>query len=112
MSNPPAKKEADGGDVLAAFFKEVDSYAVYFLKQQGIERLDILKSISHGSNAKKEEDHPEAQEEEPQDSSQEEVRPAKSSKKGQLETYTDNLTERAEAGRIDPLIGRDIELQR
>src|SRR3989339_1148197 len=42
------KKEADGGDVLAAFFKEVDSHAVYFLRSQGIERLDILRTISHG----------------------------------------------------------------
>ncbi|MDH5560813.1 MAG: ATP-dependent Clp protease ATP-binding subunit ClpA, partial [Deltaproteobacteria bacterium] len=40
------KKEANGGDVLAAFYKEVDSHAVFFLKSNGINRLDILKCLS------------------------------------------------------------------
>jgi len=105
------KKEADGGDVLAALFKEVDSHAVFFMRSQGIERLDILRSISHGANADKgkEPKEPENRGTPPED----QPGPGKSgSKKTALETYTQNLTEMAKEGRIDPVIGRDAELER
>jgi ATP-dependent Clp protease ATP-binding subunit ClpA len=99
------KKEADGGDVLAALFKEVDSHAVYFLKSQGITRLDILRTVSN------------YRDEEPQDIEQEERRKdlgekVKSNKKSSLATYTSNLTELAEQGKIDPVIGREDILER
>ncbi len=99
------KKEADGGDVLAALFKEVDSHAVYFLKSQGITRLDILRTVSS------------YRDEEPQDPEQEERRKdigdkSKSAKKSALSAYTSNLTEMAEQGKIDPVIGREDILER
>ncbi|MCG8333412.1 MAG: ATP-dependent Clp protease ATP-binding subunit ClpA [Proteobacteria bacterium] len=99
------KKEADGGDVLAALFKEVDSHAVYFLKSQGITRLDILRTVSS------------YRDEEPQDPEQEERRKdlgdkSKSGKKSALSAYTSNLTELAEEGKIDPVIGREDVLER
>ncbi|MDT8448269.1 MAG: ATP-dependent Clp protease ATP-binding subunit ClpA [bacterium] len=103
------KKEADGGDVLAAFFKEVDSHAVYFLRSQGIERLDILRTISHGENGKKEGLGPEAQRAPSDERSQ---APKQPGKKTALESYTLNLTEMAKAGKIDPVVGREIELER
>ena len=103
------KKEADGGDVLASLFKEVDSHAVYFMRNQGIERLDILRTISHGANTDKRE--------QPGDdirtnSPDEQPSKAGGMKKSSLESYTQNLTIMAQEGRIDPVIGRDTELER
>ncbi len=101
------KKEADGGDVLAALFKEVDSHAVYFMRNQGIERLDILRTISHGAAAEKKEQA------EGERISQVEDQPGKAgAKKSGLDNYTQNLTEMARQGRIDPVIGREHELER
>ncbi|MGK0288897.1 MAG: ATP-dependent Clp protease ATP-binding subunit ClpA [bacterium] len=105
------KKEADGGDLLAAFFKEVDSHAVYFLKQQGITRLDVLRTISHGSY--KEEDQSPSDDQPASDSSQHDVEQEQgASKKNHLKSFAVNLTEEAKRGKIDPLIGRKKELQR
>lgn len=103
------KKEADGGDVLAAFFKEVDSHAVYFLRSQGIERLDILRTISHGESLKKEGMGPEPQR---PPGPEERQAPKQGNKKSALEQYTLNLTEMAKEGKIDPVVGREVELER
>jgi ATP-dependent Clp protease ATP-binding subunit ClpA len=96
------KKEAEGGDVLAAFYKEVDSYAAYFLRKQGINRLDILKLLSHtdiGERFRKNE----SDADEPSTSK---------SKKSALSEFTVNLTHQAADGQIDPVIGRKPELHR
>jgi ATP-dependent Clp protease ATP-binding subunit ClpA len=99
------KKEADGGDVLAALFKEVDSHAVYFLKSQGITRLDILRTISNY----REDDTPDIE----QDDRRKDIGDrSKSGKKSALSAYTTNLTQLAEQGKIDPVIGREDVLER
>ncbi|PCI30011.1 MAG: ATP-dependent Clp protease ATP-binding subunit ClpA [SAR324 cluster bacterium] len=100
------KKEADGGDVLAAMFKEVDSHAVFFLKSQGINRLDILRTISHG-DVKQETSSKTQDKIQDKDPSK-----AKKAKKTNLDTYTTNLMELADQGKIDPVIGREEELDR
>ncbi|MFO7189475.1 MAG: ATP-dependent Clp protease ATP-binding subunit ClpA [Pseudomonadota bacterium] len=99
------KKEVTGANVLVAIFGEKDSHAVYFLHQQGVTRLDVVNYISHGitktgqpSQAKQTEES--EQQEEGQQSG------------GALETYTVNLNAMALVGKIDPLIGRDRELER
>ena len=97
------KKAADGGDVLVAFFKEEDSHTVFFLKSQGITRLDVLRSISH-SGLK----DPSFQEEDKQKTATRE----KGSKKSALEAYTVNLTQMAAEDKIDPVIGRSEILER
>ncbi len=97
------KKEADGADVLAAFFKEINSHTVFFLKSQGITRLDILKSISH-SELK---DTPYSDPEKQKTSSRE-----KGEKKSALDAYTVNLTQMAKDNQIDPVIGRHDVLER
>jgi len=97
------KKEADGADVLAAFFKEVNSHTVFFLKSQGITRLDILKSVSH-SELK---DTPYSDPEKEKTSTSE-----KSEKKSALDSYTVNLTKMAKDDQIDPVIGRHDILER
>ncbi len=97
------KKEVDAGDILAAMFYEENSYAVYFLKSQGITRLDVLSFISHGVSRIAE----------PEDDFQTGATQDQQGRKTTaLESFTVNLIEKAEKGNIDPLIGRDEEILR
>jgi ATP-dependent Clp protease ATP-binding subunit ClpA len=99
------KKEVTGANVLVAIFGEKDSHAVYFLHQKGITRLDVVNFISHGISKV-----PQAQAQKPESEAAEaEVEPATG---GALEAYTTNLNAQAASGKIDPLIGRDHELER
>jgi ATP-dependent Clp protease ATP-binding subunit ClpA len=99
------KKEVDAGDIVAAMFFEENSYAVYFLKSQGISRLDVLSYISHGVSKISD---PEEGEFQSLSSPQEQP----NRKAGFLESFTVNLIEKAAHGLIDPLIGRDEEILR
>ncbi len=99
------KKEVTGANVLVAIFGEKDSHAVYFLQQQGIARLDVVNYISHGITKT-----PTAhQGKSDQDAEQEGQTETSNSP---LDNYTQNLNALALAGKIDPLIGRDRELER
>jgi ATP-dependent Clp protease ATP-binding subunit ClpA len=100
------KKEVTGANVLVAIFGEKDSHAVYFLQQQGIARLDVVNYISHGIT-KTPQTHQGKNAE--QDSEQEGQAETSNSP---LDNYTQNLNALALAGKIDPLIGRDKELER
>jgi ATP-dependent Clp protease ATP-binding subunit ClpA len=99
------KKEVTGANVLVAIFGEKDSHAVYFLQQQGVTRLDVVNYISHGIT-KTPQPHQGKAEQEAGEEAQAE--PANSP----LDNYTQNLNALALAGKIDPLIGRDRELER
>jgi len=98
------KKEVVGANVLVAMFGEQESQAVYLLNQQNVNRLDVVNYISHGitkvpNETEKLEDHSD------QTSTQDaEAQP--------LDNYTTNLNQRAMQGLIDPLIGRDDEVER
>ena len=97
------KKEVTGANVLVAIFGEKDSHAVYFLHQQGITRLDVVNFIAHGiakttENSQKEQ-------------IQETTGPDTKTNKG-LETYAVNLNKLVSEGKIDPLIGREPEVER
>jgi ATP-dependent Clp protease ATP-binding subunit ClpA len=103
------KDQVEVGDVLAAIFEEDDSYAVYFLKSHGATRLDVLEYISHAM--------PRGESWDPGPGGGREGRAVEKKapeKKGQsaLEQFTVNLVERANRGEIDPLIGRQAELDR
>ena len=98
------KKEVTGANVLVAVFGEKDSHAVYFLTQQGITRLDIVNFISHGIT-KTPQSEPARLEEAGEPAA--EAAPATP-----LDSFTQNLNALAQAGKIDPLIGRDLELER
>lgn len=105
------KDEVDAGDILAAIFEEKDSHAAYFLKQEGISRLDVLNYVSHGVAKDGLDTGPADVDAEPggeEDDDGAEERPRKDA----LEAFTVNLTQRAAEGRIDPLIGRAAELRR
>jgi len=99
------KKEVTGANVLVAIFGEKDSHAVYYLQQQGIARLDVVNYISHGIT-KTPQPHQGKNEQESEQES--EAQTANSP----LDNYTQNLNALALAGKIDPLIGRDKELER
>lgn len=99
------KKEVTGANVLVAVFGEKDSHAVYFLTQQGVTRLDIVNFISHGIS-KTPHSEPAPRADEPVETSTE--APTASP----LDSFAQNLNTQALAGKIDPLIGRDQELER
>jgi len=99
------KKEVTGANVLVAIFGEKDSHAVYFLQQQGIARLDVVNYISHGITKTP----AAAQGKTDQEADQEGQTETSNSP---LDNYTQNLNALALAGKIDPLIGRDKELER
>ncbi len=98
------KKEVTGANVLVAIFSEKQSQAVYFLSMQDITRLDIVNYISHGM-PQVPGDAADEEQETPVDAEGESEAPA-------LEKYATNLNQRAIEGKIDPLIGRDIEIER
>jgi len=104
QSTSNGKKEVTGANVLVAIFGEKDSHAVYYLQQQGVTRLDVVNFISHGIR-------------------KDQAEPAKhgdanaegeggDGKESPLEQYTQNLNALAKAGKIDPLIGRESEVER
>jgi ATP-dependent Clp protease ATP-binding subunit ClpA len=99
------KKEVTGANVLVAIFGEKDSHAVYFLQQQGITRLDVVNYISHGITKSAQPHQGKAEQESEQENQAETAN-------SPLDNYTQNLNALALAGKIDPLIGRDRELER
>jgi len=110
QSSGSGKKEVTGANVLVAIFGEKDSHAVYYLHQQGVTRLDVVNYIAHGIRK--------ADPPEPMKSSSESGAPEGEreemgeSKASPLEQYTQNLNQLALEGKIDPLIGRDTEVER
>ena len=102
------RKEINGGNLLIAMYREPDSYAVYLLEEQGITRFDVVNYVSHGVSKIATEEEGEAPAEEDQDD--EEGPPARRMKP--LEAFTVNLVDKAAQGNIDPLIGRNDEIER
>lgn len=98
------KQEVSVGDILASIFLEKDSHAEYFLNAEGITRLDVLDYISHNVSKipfKEEQEWP--------------VKTRKDTKKKKadpLELFTIDLVEQAAQGKLDPLIGRELEIER
>ena len=97
------KKEVTGANVLVAIYGEKESHAVFFLHQQGVTRLDLVNFISHGVAKTAEE----AKRAETEQTAEADAPPASA-----LDSYTLNLNEQVLAGKIDPVIGRDKELER
>ncbi|GAB2705521.1 ATP-dependent Clp protease ATP-binding subunit ClpA [Aliiglaciecola sp. 3_MG-2023] len=96
------KEEVTGANVLVAIFSEQESQAVYILKKTDVTRLDVVNYISHGVSKNDDEANVESQDETAEGEENTSV----------LEKYSSNLNVQAKAGKIDPLIGRDSELER
>ena len=108
QSTGSGKKEVTGANVLVAIFGEKDSHAVYYLHQQGVTRLDVVNFIAHGI---KKSDPPEPTKS-GEGQAEAEEGGEKSEKQSPLEQYTQNLNQLAKDGKIDPLIGREYEVER
>ncbi|WP_291009343.1 ATP-dependent Clp protease ATP-binding subunit ClpA [Hydrogenophaga sp.] len=110
QSTGNGKKEVTGANVLVAIFGEKDSHAVYYLHQQGVTRLDVVNFIAHGIRKS---DPPEASKPESASENEEQGAEGKSNEKASpLEQFTQNLNQMAKDGKIDPLIGREYEVER
>ncbi|MGO2479497.1 MAG: AAA family ATPase, partial [Pseudoalteromonas sp.] len=100
------KNEVTGVNVLVAIFSEQESQAVYLLKKSDVNRLDIVNFISHGTT-KAEDDLGDDS-----DDLHEEVQEVQNEEPSKLENFTTNLNIQAQEGHIDPLVGRDSEVER
>jgi ATP-dependent Clp protease ATP-binding subunit ClpA len=99
------RKEVDGANVLVAIFSEQESHAVFLLKQQEVNRIDVVNYIAHGvgKNEEESEGHEEISGETDEDGEKQ---------VSALEAYATNLNEQAKKGLIDPLVGRSSEVER
>ena len=111
QSTGNGKKEVTGANVLVAIFGEKDSHAVYYLHQQGVTRLDVVNYIAHGIKKNGEGEEPVRSDEGAQADSGEEGS-ERNEKASPLEQFTNNLNAAAKEGKIDPLIGREYEVER
>jgi ATP-dependent Clp protease ATP-binding subunit ClpA len=109
QSTGSGKKEVTGANVLVAIFGEKDSHAVYYLHQQGVTRLDVVNFIAHGI---KKSDPPEPAKSNESGAEQSEKEEQGEGKGSPLEQFTQNLNQLARDGKIDPLIGRENEVER
>ncbi|MFM1928531.1 MAG: ATP-dependent Clp protease ATP-binding subunit ClpA, partial [Pseudomonadota bacterium] len=111
QSTSNGKKEVTGANVLVAIFGEKDSHAVYFLHQQGVTRLDVVNFIAHGIT-KSGTTPPNATEEQATESQESGGSSSSAAQPTPLDQYTQNLNKLALEGKIDPLIGREHEVER
>lgn len=111
QSTGNGKKEVTGANVLVAIFGEKDSHAVYYLHQQGVTRLDVVNFIAHGIRKS---DPPESSKpgESAADNEEQGAEAKSNEKQSPLEQFTQNLNQAAKEGKIDPLIGREYEVER
>lgn len=108
QSTGSGKKEVTGANVLVAIFGEKDSHAVYYLHQQGVTRLDVVNFIAHGIKKTDPPEQPKSNESSGNESEKEEGE----TKGSPLDQFTQNLNQLARDGKIDPLIGRELEVER
>src|SRR6266567_537296 len=101
------RDEVTGANVLVALFSERESYAVYFLQQQDMSRLDAVTYISHGVGKGEA-----AAEARPPEGAEEKTEKEGGKKESALKQFTVDLNEKAKAGKVDPLIGRMPEVDR
>jgi ATP-dependent Clp protease ATP-binding subunit ClpA len=116
------RQEINGPAVLIAMFQEADSYALYFLQEEGVTRFDVINFVSHGvSKIGADDDRPvrgahegqaESEDEHEEGDADDEEGVPKLSPARALKRYAINLAERAAQGKIDPLIGRKNEIER
>ncbi|MFM2328842.1 MAG: hypothetical protein RLZZ494_945, partial [Pseudomonadota bacterium] len=112
QSTSGAKKEVTGANVLVAIFGEKDSHAVYYLHQQGVTRLDVVNYIAHGIKKSEPPEPAKGGGEGASSGNESEKEEAGDPKGSPLDQFTSNLNVQARDGKIDPLIGRESEVER
>ncbi len=113
-ANAAGKTEVSGANVLAAIFGEHESHSVYFLRKENITRLDVINYISHGISKVDEQsiEHMDEEEESGSGDSGSDFGAPRFGNENSLESFASNLNALAKKGLIDPLIGREDEMQR
>ncbi|MCV2354134.1 ATP-dependent Clp protease ATP-binding subunit ClpA [Paucibacter sp. B2R-40] len=111
QSTGSGKKEVTGANVLVAIFGEKDSHAVYYLHQQGVTRLDVVNFIAHGIKKSDPPDAPKGADAAANPEAEREDGEGQG-KGSPLDQFTQNLNQLAKDGKIDPLIGRELEVER
>ena len=101
------KNEVSGANVLVAIFSEQESQAVYLLRQQNVSRIDVVNYIAHGISKVEGHESEDSNTESPESSAS-----AEGESSSGIEGFATNLNEQARAGKIDPLVGRDKEVER
>lgn len=104
------KNEVTGANVLVAIFSEQESQAVYYLKKQSVARIDVVNYITHGIS--KVSGHGASHAEQNEQHDEEAVGTGEGAQQNPLDSYATNLNEQALLGRIDPLVGREMEVER
>ena len=112
QSTGNGKKEVTGANVLVAIFGEKDSHAVYYLHQQGVTRLDVVNFIAHGIRKSDPPEQAKPAEGAAQEQDEQQAESKGGEKASPLEQFTQNLNQAAKDGKIDPLIGREYEVER
>ena len=112
QSTGSGKKEVTGANVLVAIFGEKDSHAVYYLHQQGVTRLDVVNFIAHGIKKSDPPEPTKSNESSGSNEGEKEDGAAGDGKGSPLDQFTQNLNQLAREGKIDPLIGRELEVER
>ena len=103
------KTEVTGANVLVALFSEQESQAVFLLKKQNIARIDVVNFITHGISKVSDNPRPGGADPNPEEEQQGAGADGEASP---LQSFATNLNDEARAGRIDPLVGREFELER
>lgn len=107
------KNEVTGANVLVAIFSEQESQAVYYLKKQSVARIDVVNYITHGiSKVSGSASHGEQPGHDHSDDEPAVGGTGEGTQQNPLDSYATNLNEQALLGRIDPLVGRDMEVER
>jgi len=102
------RDEVSGANILISIFSERESHATYFLQEQDMTRYDAVNFVSHGVSKVPGLDRPQT----PRGADENGETPPKPAENEALEAYCVNLNEKAKAGKIDPLIGRQMEIER
>jgi len=114
QSQAAGKEEVEVADILVSLFDEERNYSAYYLRKAGVKRLQLLEVISHGSDTESEgwEDEEEGEEEEEPHDEREERKPRAAGRVAALERFATDLTKLAREGKLEPVIGREAEIER
>jgi len=111
QSQASGKDEVEVSDLIVSLYDEERTYAGYYLRKLGIKRLQLLEVLSHGIDDS-DEDDPLGGMDESEPKLDSELRDKKGSKPGPLERFATDLTAMAQAGKLEPVIGREAEIER
>lgn len=114
QSQSAGKEEVEVADLLVSIYDEERTYSGYYLRKLGIKRLQLLEIISHGDGEEDDEDDEDSEEEGDQEErdEHEEKRPRSQGRQSALDRFTSDLTKLAREGKLEPVIGREAEIER